>query len=73
LLLLDIGGFPVGRREKEGGGQIELPSQIVEDADGDRHMIGDKAAEEPQGTQLEGKAPAIVVPTTPQDLARIGL
>jgi hypothetical protein len=36
-------------------------------------MIGDKAAEEPQGTQLEGKAPAIVVPTTPQDLARIGL
>jgi hypothetical protein len=26
LLLLDIGGFPVGRWEEEGGGQIELPS-----------------------------------------------
>jgi hypothetical protein len=63
----------VGRREEEGWGQIELPSQIVKDADGDCHVIGDKAAEDPQGTQLEGKATAIVVPATPQDLSRIGL
>jgi len=71
--LLYIGGFPVGWREEEGGRQIKLPSQIVEDADGDRHVIGDKASEEAQRTQLEGKAPAIVVPATPQDLAPIGL
>jgi len=36
-------------------------------------MIGDKASEDPQGTQLEGKASAIVVPATPQDLSHIGL
>ena len=63
----------MGRREEEGRRQIELPSQIIEDADGHGHVIGDKAAVEPQGTQLEGKAPAIVVPATPQALSRIGL
>lgn len=65
LLLLDIGGFPVGRREEEGGRQLERPSQRVEDADGDRHVIGDKAPEEAQGTPLEGKATTMVVPATP--------
>ena len=62
----------MGWREKEGWGQIELPSQVVEDADGDDHMIGDKASEEPQRTQLEGKTPAIVVAATSEDLSGIG-
>ncbi len=73
LLLLDIGGCPVGRREAEGGGQSELPSQRVEEADGYRHVLGDKASKDPQGTQLEGKATALVVPAPPAALSRIGL
>jgi hypothetical protein len=73
LLLLQIGRFPVGWREEERGRQIELPSQVVEDADGDGHMIGDKASIEPQGAQLEGKAPAIVVAATAENRAPIGV
>jgi hypothetical protein len=61
------------RWEEEGRRQIELPSQIVENADRDCHVIGDKAAVDPQGTELKGKAPAIVVPATPQDFSRISL
>ena len=72
LLWLYSGGFPVGWREAERGRQIALPSQVVEAADGAGHRMGAQASEEPQRTQWEGKAPAVVVAATSEALARLG-
>jgi hypothetical protein len=71
LFILNFGRFAIGSPERQNGRESQLPSDVVENADGDAGEVVQKPAIAAQNAELNGKAAAVVVAAAAQHLCAI--